>query len=142
MRIRPRLNRYEKREMQEKKLKHDLSGTGLFLYENNTNGDLTLPKPTDAGVKKVGPKQKFQGDSYFMKLVGSPMNLLKMVEVIIPQKGQNMKEKLILDQPDTITTLGKIEHVVVEQIPAQDKQFSEDILINESPLEGLEIIMN
>lgn len=153
MRIRPRLNRQEKRQVQSEKLKHDMSGSGIYLYENNTSGDLRLPKATESGVSKIGPKGspsgKFQGDSYFMKWVGAPMNLLKLVEVIVPQKlkGENNmnNQKLILDQPDTITTQGKIEHVVVEQ-PVAHKlespvQAPKDTLITEDPLDGVEIIL-
>ena len=60
-----------------------MSGTGIYVYENNTDGDLRLPKATASGIKMVGPRKRFQGDSYFMSWVGSPMNLLKLVEVIV-----------------------------------------------------------
>ena len=46
MRVSPRLNRYEKREMQAEKLKNDMAGSGIYVYENNTDADLKLPKPT------------------------------------------------------------------------------------------------
>ena len=171
MRIGPRLTRYEKRTMHAEKLKNDMAGTGVYVYENNTDGDLTLPKPTDSGVRKISPKGKpgcrFQGDSYYLQWVGSPMNLLKFVEEIVPkmtfQELQDHKAKqqllleetemanerqLLLDQPDCITHNGKIERVVVEpgQIKINDntdpnQKKPADVLLTEDPLDGVEIIL-
>lgn len=142
--------------MHQDKLKNDMGGTGLMIFENNTDGDLKLPKATDSGIRTVGPRKRFQGDSYFLKWVGSPLNLLKLVEVVVPQmtfqqiQEQNMaNEKLLLDQPDTITHQGKIEHVVAQ--PGQPAQpindttdptlKRPDILLTEDPLDGVEIIL-
>jgi hypothetical protein len=172
MRNSPRLNRYEKREMHAIKLKNDMSGTGVYIYENNTDGDLMLPKPTDSGVRKIAPKKqpgcRFQGDSYYLKWVGSPMNLLKLVEEVVPkmtfQESQDHKAKqeqlllegesmtnaqqLLLDQPDTITTRGKIERVLENPkgIPLNDntgvqKTPTDLLLLTEDPLDGVEIIL-
>lgn len=150
----PKMNRYQRRAMQAEKLRLDLHGSGIYVYENNTDGDLTLPKPTASGVRVVNPRKRFQGDSYFMKWVGSPMNLLRLVEVIQPEnstKEENMNEKqLILDQPDTITQQGKIERVVVEPnvTPINDATTNElpkkkeEILISENPIDGIEIIID
>ena len=90
-----------------------------------------------------------------MKWVGSPMNLLRLIEEIAPQntvnekKENNMNEnKLILDQPDTVTSKGKVEHVVDENTPVQNINDNNDVdakkadvLLNESPIDGLEIIL-
>jgi hypothetical protein len=52
---------------------------------------------------------------------------------------------LILDQPDTITSKGKIEHVVDNEHPVQplnDSTASKpavDFLLNENPLDGVAI---
>ena len=164
MRVSPRLNRYERREMQAEKLKQDMGGSGVYIYENNTDGDLKLPKPTESGIRTVGPRKRFQGDSYFMSWVGHPMNLLKYIETVVPkmtpeekkaheklleENALNTQQKqLILDQPDTITTAGKIERVVVspDAKPLNDttnpvvKQIT-DVLLNEDPLDGVEIIL-
>ena len=156
------MNKIERRQFQAAKLANDLSGTGLYIYENNTDGDLKLPKATASGVRMVGPRKRFQGDSYFMKLVGNPMNLLRLVEEVIPMKttsqiaaeieGRNLAEnkqmsnqKLILDQPDTITTKGKVEHIVNTDTPVQNLNDSAnaknpDVLLNENPLDGVAII--
>lgn len=158
MRYGKRLNRREKREMQTQKLKNSLSGSGVYIYENNSDADLSLPKPTESGVRVVGPRKRFQGDSYFMSWVGSPMNLLKLVEVVVPQltkeqiqnqKEENaMEEKLILDQPDTVTQGGKVEYVIgVDPAakPLNDNanpaNAAPDVLLTEDPLDGVEIIL-
>ena len=60
-----------------------------------------------------------------------------------------MNEKmLILDQPDTVTNHGKVEHfLVVGNSAVQpmndsiDSSPKADVLLNESPLDGLEIIL-
>ncbi len=161
MRKGPKLNRYQRREVNAEKLKNDMGGTGVYIYENNTDGDLKLPKPTDSGLRMIGPRKRFQGDSYFMTWVGSPMNLLRLVEEVVPKKTHqeiqqqkqellnevNMQDKLILDQPDTITNNGKIERVVAQpnQIPLNDvtdpEQKKPDVLLTEGPLDGIEIIL-
>jgi hypothetical protein len=153
--MKKRFTRQEKKEIQRTKLENNMSGTGIYIYENNTDGDLNLPKPTISGSRTIGPRKRFQGDSYYMKWVGSPMNLLRFIEEVVPQtktlnenKENNMNEKkLILDQPDTVTSKGKVEHVVSEDTPVQSLNDSTnsdkkpDVLLNESPIEGLEIIL-
>ena len=153
--MRKKFTRQEKKEIQKSKLVNTMSGTGIYIYENNTDGDLNLPKPTLSGTRTIGPRKRFQGDSYYMKWVGSPMNLLRLIEEIAPQntvnekKENNMNEnKLILDQPDTVTSKGKVEHVVDENTPVQNINDNNDVdakkadvLLNESPIDGLEIIL-
>lgn len=157
MRYAPRMNRYQRRELNAEKLKNNMSGTGIYIYENNSDGDLKLPKPTDSGIKTVGPRKQFQGDSYYMQWVGSPMNLLKLVQEVVPQmtfqQKQDLKEEqimndkqLILDQPDCINEHGKVERVIVEptQIPINDNTNQNqpvDVLLTEDPLDGVEIIL-
>jgi len=152
-----RMNRHERREMQATRLATSLSGSGIYIYENNTDGDLKLPKATASGVRVIGPRKRFQGDSYFMKWVGHPMNLLRFIEEIVPkgvpanqqklEENSMPTEKLILDQPDTVTTKGKIEHVVETgpvTMPINDSVAPAhpipDVLLTENPLDGVEII--
>jgi hypothetical protein len=73
-----RLTREEKIQKRENSFK----GTGLYIYENNTDGYLTLPKPASDGRKVIPPRGKFNGDSYFMQLVKPPSNLLRFMEEI------------------------------------------------------------
>jgi len=154
MKYAPKMNRFEKREMKYARLQKDMGGTGLFVYENNTDGELNLPKKTSSGVAKVGPRQRFQGDSYFKMWVGGNINLLRLVEEIQPEEGRKhlseektmSNSKLILDQPDCITKEGKIERVVVDEKqqklndshnPSQKKP---EVLLTEDPLDSVEII--
>lgn len=160
MRIGPRLTKYEKKEIRERKLKMDMAGTGMYIYENNTSGDLTLPKPTASGQKRVGPRQRFQGDSYYMAWVKPPLNLLKFIETVtapepkaeltLTEEATMADKKLILDQPDTITHHGKVEHAVDEfGQPKKQKLHDstdptarkQDVLLTEDPLDGVEIIL-
>jgi len=154
-----RFNKYERKENRENKLRTSMAGTGLFIYENNTGGDLSLPKPTASGLKRVGPRQQFQGDSYFQKWVGPPMNMLRLIGTVSPaantteglqmlKEGTDMSQKkLILDQPDTINHKGKVEHVI-DEVPQQKihesnpNQKQSDALLTEEPLDGVEIILS
>ena len=139
----------EKKANNKYKLEKALAGAGLYLYENSNNADLTLPKPTESGVRVIGPKQQFQGNSYYMQLVRtgelrfikelrSPEQEEAMEEEAMNEETTMNEEQLILDQPDTITEQGKVEHVVNETIPIQplheveDKEKT-DVLINEEP---------
>ena len=167
MRIRPKLNKYERRYVHAEKIKQDMGGTGLYVYENNTNADLKLPKITPEGIRALAPKGqkgcRFEGDSYYLKWVGAPMNLLRLIEEKIPkmtnqelfdhqqkqtllEEQKNMLEKkLILDQPDCITESGKIERVVPDNHIINDNVNSKkkpEVLLNETPLDGIEIILN
>lgn len=156
MRYSAKPNRHERRIMHTAKLASDMGGTGIYIYENNTDGDLKLPKLTASGVKTVGPRKRFQGDSYFMNWVGSPMNLLRLIEEVVPKKttleiaeeiSLMSHNKLILDQPDTITNKGKVEHVVNDPTSVQPindscsgSKHANDILLTENPLDGVSII--
>lgn len=159
MRYSSKPNRLERRKINAEKLANNMGGSGLYIYENNTDSDLKLPKPTASGVRVVGPRKRFQGDSYYLNWVGRPMNLLRLIEEITPKKTTQEiaeeiarrnspmnEQKLILDQPDTITSKGKIEHVVSNDQPVQPLNDSasskpaSDILLNENPLEGVSII--
>lgn len=154
--LRKKLNRLERRAEHKVKVANSLAGAGLFIYENNTNGHLTLPKPTASGQRVVGPKEQFQGDSYFMSLVKPPNNLLKFIKTLanedhLPQTTSlvetNMnQEKLILDQPDRVTSEGTVEQIVTKQKPVQlndgvAERKKQDVLLTEEPMDGVEIIL-
>lgn len=131
-------------------------GYGIYIFENITNADLLLPKPTLGGQKMIPPKTKFRGDSFFMTLVKN--RSLRLVEVIQSEEavkkqnesvnslGDNMQNKLLLDQPDTVTNSGKIEHVQVETCPTNNCKINEEeeqkknVLLVEDPVGSIEII--
>jgi hypothetical protein len=139
------LNRTQRREERKQQIRDALHGEGLYLYENNTRGDLMLPKPAAGGQKRVGVKQQFQGDSYFMQMVRS--NDLKLIrEIASPERLAMAEQKLLLDQPETVTHAGPVEHVIKDNpMPLNETQpkgteKAQDVLINENPLDGVVIV--
>jgi len=133
-----KLTRIEKKQFKIEKMK-SLEGTGMFIFENKYDATLDLPKPTKSGVKRVGPKQQFQGDSYYLEMVRK--GTLKFVKTLVPEESKIMRvteEKLILDQPETFNQKGQVEHVVDQNTTQQPLNESDDdpqpeVLINESP---------
>lgn len=158
-----KMNRFERKANQKLKLKEALQGEGVYVYENNTRGDLDLPKPTASGKKSLKVGEQFQGDNYYMRYVPT---MLRYIRCIVPagqpeaaaalpaapaqqlNEGTTMSEqKLILNQPDRVTNRGKVEHVVSqpqqqlnEGQPKKDAPTPE-VLINEDPMDGVEIIL-
>lgn len=147
MKYQQKMTRFEKSEMKSQKLEEALMGSGLYLYENRSKqAELTLPKPTKSGRRVIGPKEQFQGDSYFMQLVRTgTLSLIK--ELQSPQQEALMEEqKLILDQPVTVTTDGVVENVVQASPKRQlqenkGKSKNPDVLINESPVDDSFVIV-
>lgn len=147
--------------LRNKQMKENMyKGYGIYVFENNTNADLMLPKPTLSNQKIVPRKGKFRGDSFFMSMVKN--NALKLVEVIqseeealkineqnINREGDNMQNKLILDQPAMVTTQGTIEHVQVgkccntnknENLNVSEEEQNKNVLLVEDPIGTIEII--
>lgn len=148
-----KFNRYEKKEINRQVLANALSGEGYYLYENNNNAELTLPRPTKSGIRKIGPRQQFQGDNYYMQLVRSgDLRLIKELQSPVVQERSlneesSMEDKLILDQPDVVTVKGKVEHVLDTSVPKQklnesDTEGQPEVLLNENPVEGGFVIVD
>ena len=83
-----------------------------------------------------------------MLLVKPPQNLLRFIQEIKTEEIEPMSEKkLILDQPDMVTARGTVEHVVDDISPLKnlrdsvDNKQQKDILLNENPMDGIEIII-
>jgi hypothetical protein len=118
-----------------RKVQSDSYGEGQFIFENNTKGDLYLPRPTKSGRKRVGRGEQFVGDNYYFQMVPAELKYIKeAIEM----------EKLITEQPPTVTRDGTVEFVAKnadkplnENQPEDDK---EDILLTESPLDGIKIL--
>lgn len=118
-----KFNRYEKKEIRSTNIARAMSGKGLYIYENSSkHAELTLPRPTNSGVRKVAAGRQFQGDDYYMQLVRSgELRLIQCLDDGIP-KGDVMNENtLILDQPQTVTPQGVVENVVVTKQSAKKK---------------------
>lgn len=140
-----KFNKFEKKEVRSQILQEALHGEGVYLFRNNTSADLTLPRPTKSGTRIVGSGKEFQGDNYYMQLVRQGiLRLVKEIQSPEQQRAEEVKmeEKLILDQPDTITEAGKVEHVVskpakkLNEQKGSVKEKQQDVLLNEGPVEG------
>jgi len=115
-----------------------LKGHGLFLYQNISNADMLLPKPTKAGRLKVGPHEKFLGDSYF-KNIRELACLQEIKETVVAE------EKLITETPPTVTPQGTVEFVVAdpkakplnEDKPADGQS---DVLLSEAPAGAIRVM--
>lgn len=143
MRLRKKLNRYERQAENRRKKELAIAGKGLYLFRNKTQGDLDLPKLSQDGLKRVSAGETFKGDDYFMMLVPEMALIVAVLE-----DPEEKVEKLIVDQPDRVTNEGTIESIVSGKMPkakkAETKKESQepkaDILLTEDPLEGVEII--
>jgi hypothetical protein len=128
---------------------HDFfDGAGRYIFENNTSGDWQLPKPAMNGAKWLKKDSQFTGDSFFLKFVP---NDLKLISVLVDANQEKINEstesKLILDQPDTVTKSGKVEHVSTSEEDSQLNDSTEnkdehEILLNEDPMDGIDIILD
>ncbi len=114
----------------------------LHIFENHHNYDLQLPKPTFQGFTLINSKKQFIADSSFLDYVKTGM-----IRYIGPQviKEAKMEEKLITEQPSTITYHGKVENVVCKtkaKAVLNDATNNEEdqILLNEGPSDGITII--
>lgn len=152
------MNKLERSAYDKSKKEFLQVGKGKYLYRNNTNATLILPKISIDNIKALEKNQTFIGDDYFMFMVKT--NELKIVKNLeekeeVKKEDIEMEEKkLILDQPDQITTNGKLEHVVKEEgcnnccdknsVKKENKnnEPKENVLINENPIDGIKIIMN
>jgi len=154
------VSKYERQELRAAKLEKALNGQGLYVYENNSGGDLMLPKATASGLTKVAKGQQFQGDDYFMSMVKT--NDLKLVKTLVtPEQEMKIKmeqlerekeQKLLLDQPDKIKGVGKVEYVVPTETPLNEApapakpvevaEESEEKLLVEDPIDGVDIILD
>lgn len=138
-----KFNRYEKKQIQHDHMVKAMHGEGLYLYENNTDAELTLPRPTSSGLRVIEGRNQFQGDNYYMQMVRTGhLRLIKELQSPAEEKAvkeKAMEEKLILDQPDTVTSKGKVEHVVDQDVPVQKlneaDEDQQEVLLNESPVD-------
>lgn len=181
----------------------DLSGTGTYLFANNTRGDYTLPRPTKEGVRQVKKDGQFVGDSYYFGLLKSgDIRLVKEIKeevvaapapagekeyvfqnrfredlhlphaskeglVIVPPLGEftgderyfslmregrvklvkevnAMENKLMTEQPPTVTHQGKVEYVVDDngQQLTEQKKKEQEKLLAEKTLEGVKLLLD
>lgn len=148
-----KFNKYEAKENRTTNVTNALAGSGLYIYENSSKeADLTLPRPTRTGLRKVAAGGRFQGDDYYMQLVRT--GYLRLIEVMqTPEQEKEVtlleEQKLILDQPDRVTVKGKVEQVVEKKTPKQklnegnNTAPAPEVLLNENPGDdGFVVISN
>lgn len=140
------LTRKQKRERMLQKRDNQMQGEGLFIYQNITGADLMLPRPTKAGRKTVGPREKFIGDSYYKTM--KEVVCIQTIQEIESNMPTQQEQKLITEVPPTVTHEGKVEFV---QTQPGVKPLNEDtkkkqgvpegeVLLTESPLDGIRIM--
>jgi len=147
-----KFNRYEKKENKAHNVREALSGGGVYLYQNsNAKAELTLPRPTKSGMRVIKPGAQFQGDDYYMQLVKTGMlRLVEVLQTAEQEKAEQVKQdqgeqtmnesqQLLLDQPDTVTHAGPVEHVVKgdvtqKKVNEQANASQVPVLLNESPV--------
>lgn len=139
-----KVGRLERADQRRKATEYHQAGTGLFVFRNRSSvASLELPKASSDGKKWVEPGQTWKGDSYFLSMV--PREAV-LVETLTEQKKEKkMPDKLILDQPDQVTSSGRVEHTVAQDdLPINEANPQEtstkEKLLTEDPLSGVTII--
>lgn len=126
-----------KKQLKLEKLASDMSGEGMYLYENNLKGDLFLPRPTQSGRRLVRKGEQFIGDSYYFGMLRT--NELKLIkEIQSPEQT-----RLLTEQPPTVTNAGTVEYV--QTPPATNlteggANKQQEILLTETPVDGIKIL--
>jgi len=147
MRRTKKTNRLERSEQKRKTVEYHQAGTGMYLFRNRSSvASLELPKVSADGKKWVEPGKTWRGDSYYLTMVPKEAVL---VESLCEEAKEEVKmnDKLILDQPDQITSGGRVEHAVADEsiridetAPREDTPKKRERLITEDPLAGVTII--
>ena len=142
MRINKKLTRQERKQQKLDQLAFNTKGKGKYVFANNTSGDLKLLKPNAAGKLYIGKDEQFEGDDYFFQMVKT--HDLRYIREIAHE--ESMKEnKLILDQPDAVTTEGKVEYVETGKGKKQlnenrPEKKEKNVLLTEDPISGVVIV--
>lgn len=139
-------NQLEAKRDRTAHLAHIFHGEGLYVFRNKTKGDLKLAKPASDGRKTIPSGETWEGDNYFMNLIPKEASLVKTVMTPQQEREKNMSEKLILDQPDTVTKEGKVEHVIVDTMrtinETPENEPKKDVLLTEDPMDGVQILVD
>lgn len=145
--------------------------TGRYVYQNRSKtATLALPQLPDpnspnqkySGQIYLKPSEKFEGNSYYHQfLMSGELLLIDVLEEKIEPTPEvtnlqeqtqetNMDKKLILDQPDSVTSDGKVEYVIPDNLKTAAKKsnksktetvdHSKDALLVEDPMSGIEIL--
>ena len=138
-------NRLERADQKRKAVEYHQAGTGMYVFRNRSSvASLELPKPSADGKRWVEPGQTWRGDSYYMSMVPREAILVESLGETKKEEAK-MEERLILDQPEQITSAGKVEHEATDEMPkvvesSPKENRSKERLITEDPLAGVTII--
>jgi hypothetical protein len=142
-----KVNKLERQIQKKQTMEYYQNGVGLYLYRNRSNfASLELPKISKDGKRWVEPNETWEGDSYFLSMVPKEAVIVRTLEEPINEsKEKKVEEKLILDQPDQVTKIGKVEHSVEGDLPLneekpQKEERTKEKLLTEDPLSGVTII--
>lgn len=129
----------ERKRQVEERAKSKSAPKSLFVFENITKSDQQLPRISHDNKSWIKPGERFVGDDYYRCVRG-----FAFVESY--QEESKVSEKLILDQPDTITNAGKVEHTIVDRNPQKEakseaKSKDKETLIVEDPIDGVDVIL-
>ena len=109
----------------------------MFKNRRNLNSERRMARLNRIGQAPDKPQAK------------NPVeNLVVELNTNIQEKEEMSMEKLILDQPNRVTLKGTVEAVVVSnnlplnETPIDTTKKNEEILINEDPMDGIQIILN
>ena len=145
MKTNKKSNKLERADQKRKSVEYHQAGTGMYIFRNRSSvASLALPKPSADGKKWVEPGQTWKGDSYYMSMVPREAILVESLCETIKEEVK-VQEKLILDQPDQITSGGRVEHAVADENAQineapQEERKSKEKLLTEDPLAGVTII--
>lgn len=113
-----------------------MKGYGMFIYENNTSGDIYLPRPTATGQRLVGRGKQFVGDSFYHNMIGRELKLIRTIKENVNESDN----RLLTEQPPVVTEHGQVEFVQAKKQFNEEKEVAKDILLTESPFDGVKII--
>lgn len=144
-----KIDKKERTEIKKKNIADSMLGQGLFIFKNKGQATLQLPKMSFDGKRWIEPGQTWKGDSFFLKMIPREAALVKTLINPNDQKESKMEEKLLLDQPEQVTSEGQIEHVVANTEESltegtknkkkRSKKQSQSLL-TEDPVAGVTII--
>lgn len=138
-------SRLERADQKRKAVEYHQAGTGMYVFRNRSSvASLELPKPSADGKRWVEPGQTWRGDSYYMSMVPREAILVESLGETKKEEAK-MEERLILDQPEQITSAGKVEHEAADEMPkvvesSPKESRAKERLITEDPLAGVTII--
>jgi hypothetical protein len=153
MKVNRRLTKAQRTAEKKLIIEANQTGQNLYLFRNrSTFATLSLPKKSVDGKKTVGPANpripgsgEWIGDSYFIEMNVKKGEAVIVKEILLPEANQ-MEEKLILDQPPTVTNQGTVEHVAVNpnkplnENPQNPQVKPSEVLLTEDPMAGVTII--